>query len=161
MSTIVDAIARRARGTMLDAIGLRLLDAGDGFARAEMSFAAHLTQLTGLFHTGALLTLADSTATIACIASVDPSGAADGSDFPLAIQLSANLIRNVSAGTATAEARIVHRGRTTMVVETTVRDEWSRTLAIVTTTHLVLSAATPPVATGAPRADADREEPNG
>ncbi|MGH2585806.1 MAG: PaaI family thioesterase, partial [Dehalococcoidia bacterium] len=58
----------------------------------------------------------------------------------LAIQLSANLIRNTGSGTATAEAKLVHRGRTTMVAETTVRDDQGRTLVIVTTTHIVLGA---------------------
>jgi acyl-coenzyme A thioesterase PaaI-like protein len=36
---------------------------------------------------------------------------------PLTLQLSANLIRNTGQGTLTAEAQIVHRGRTTLVVE--------------------------------------------
>jgi acyl-coenzyme A thioesterase PaaI-like protein len=57
------------------------------------------------------------------------------------MQLSANLIRNTGAGTVTAEARLVHRGRTTMVAQTSVRPCASRTLVIVTTTHLVLSGA--------------------
>ena len=139
MTAITEAMERRARGTMLETVGFRLLEVNEHHARAEMTFRPELAQLTGLFHTGALLTLADSTATSACMYAVDPTGAADAS-FPLAIQLSANLIRNTGAGTATAEARLLHRGRTTMVVETTVRDEQGRTLVIVTTTHLVLAA---------------------
>ena len=42
--------------------------------------------------------------------------------FPLTLQLSVNLIRNASHGTLTAEAQIVHRGRTTLVVEVSVFD---------------------------------------
>ena len=42
--------------------------------------------------------------------------------FPLTLQLSVNLIRNASRGTLTAEAQIVHRGCTTLVVEVSVFD---------------------------------------
>lgn len=139
MSAIIDEITRRGRGTMQETVGFRLLEVTDEHTLAEMDFRPELAQLTGLFHTGALLSLADGTATVACIHAVDPTGAADGAVFPLAIQLSANLIRNTGSGTVTAEARLSHRGRTTMVVETTVRDAMGRTLVIVTTTHLVLA----------------------
>jgi len=149
MSGLIEVIQERGRGTMLEAIGYRVLEISDAHAVAAIDFRPELQQLTGLFHTGALLTLADSTATAACMHAVDPSGAFDSTTFPLAIQLSANLIRNTGQGTVTAEARVVHKGRTTMVAETTVRDEQGRTLVIVTTTHLVLAGA----GAGTPRAD--------
>lgn len=139
MSDIVEVLQNRARGTMLETVGYRVLEVNDRHAVAEIAFRPELTQLTGLFHAGALLTLADSTATVACMYAVDPSGAFDAATFPLAIQLSANLIRNTGAGRAIAEARLLHKGRTTMVVETVVRDAQDRVLVIVTTTHLVLA----------------------
>lgn len=150
MTGMIEAMEQRARGTMLEMTGFRLREVSDQRTVAEMAFRPELQQLTGLFHTGALLTLADSTATIAALHAVDPSGEISRSTFPLAIQLSANLIRNTGGGTVTAQARILHRGRTTMVVETTVLDEHDRTLVIVTTTHLVLGGA----AAGAPTAGA-------
>ncbi len=140
MAGMVERIERRGRGTMLETVGQRFIEVNDEHAVAELDFRPGLAQLTGLFHTGALLTLADGTATVACMHALDPTGAAgEDAPFPLAIQLSANLIRNTSAGTVTAEARIIHKGRTTMVVETTVRDEDGRTLVIVTSTHLVMA----------------------
>ncbi len=68
---------------------------------------------------------------------VDPQGQVPPERFPLAVQLSANLLRNTSEGTITAEARPLHRGRTLIVVETEVRDATGRRLVVVTTTHLV------------------------
>lgn len=138
MSNVIEVIQQRGRGTMLEAIGYRVLEVNKEHAVAEISFRPELSQLTGLFHTGALLTLADSCATAACMYAVDPTGTVDPSRFPLAIQLSANLIRNTGQGMVTAEARLVHKGRTTMVAETFLHDEQDRLLAIVTTTHLVL-----------------------
>lgn len=139
MSTLLDAISQRAAGTMLETVGMRLVELNGERAVAEMEFQPHLTQLTGLLHTGALLTLADSAATAACLYATDPEGTLEPTRFPLAIQLSANLIRNIAAGRVTAEARLVHRGRTTMVVETRIRDDHERLLVTVTTTHLVLA----------------------
>jgi 1,4-dihydroxy-2-naphthoyl-CoA hydrolase len=128
---------------LMDTLGYRLIEADAEHARAELPFHPRVAQLTGLFHTGALLALADTAATRLCMQNVYPGGVIDDpARFPLAIQLSANLIRNTNAGTITAEARLRHRGRTTFVAETTVSDERGRTLVIVTTTHLVLGGST-------------------
>ena len=139
MSALFDAVVRRAAGTMLDTIGLRLLEINEEHAVAEMRFKPGLGQFTGVFHTGALLTLADSTATSACLYTTDPEGTLEPARFPLAVQLSANLIRNTGSGVVTAESRLVHRGRTTMVAETSVRDEQGRLLLLLTSTHLILA----------------------
>jgi uncharacterized protein (TIGR00369 family) len=68
------------------------------------------------------------------------SGTIDGSteQFPLTIQLSTNFIRNTNQGTVRAEATPLHRGRTTMVVETRVSDAAGQLLMVVTTTHLLV-----------------------
>jgi uncharacterized protein (TIGR00369 family) len=101
-----------------------------------MPFTPQLQQLTGVFHAGALLTLADTTATFASM--YWSSGTLDGSagQFPFTIQLSTNFLRNTNQGTVRAESTPVHRGRTTMVVETRVSDSAGRLLIVVTTTHL-------------------------
>jgi 1,4-dihydroxy-2-naphthoyl-CoA hydrolase len=140
MSDFIDKLQELTRGTMMETIGYQVREITDEHVVAEMTFKPELAQLTGLFHTGALLTLADTAATRMCVHAVSPDADLDPATFPLAIQLSANLIRNTGSGTATAEARLVHRGRTTMVAETTVRDEQGRTLVIVVTTHIVLGA---------------------
>jgi uncharacterized protein (TIGR00369 family) len=57
--------------------------------------------------------------------------------FPVSVQISSNLLRNVDGGTVTSETKLVHAGRKLMVAESTVRDEQGRTLAIVNSTHMV------------------------
>lgn len=120
-------------------LGIRVVEATAERAVAEMDFRPEVQQLTGLFHTGAILSLADSAATLGSMRVVDPSGEMPAGRFPLAVQLSANLISNTGSGTITAEARPLHRGRTMIVMETEVRDATGRKLAVVTTTHLVLN----------------------
>ena len=47
-------------------------------------------------------------------------------------------MRNTNTGKLIAEAVPLHKGRTSMVMQTTVRDEQGRTIAVVTVTLLVL-----------------------
>ena len=133
----LETIARLAQGTLIELLGIRVVELGDGRAVEEMEFRPDLCQLTGLLHGGAILALADTTATGAAMTVLNPEGDFDLSRFPLAIQISANLVRNTDRGKITAEAVATHRGRTTIVVETKVRDEGGRLLALTTTTLLV------------------------
>lgn len=126
-----------ARGTMIAEHGTRFLEAGQGRARAQLDFKPALTQLTGRFHAGAIIALADETATAAAMWESNPTGEFRPELFPLTIQLSANLMRNTSRGVLTAEAEIVHRGRTTMVVDVGVFDDDRRLVAKVVATQLV------------------------
>jgi len=130
-----------ARGTMIGAHGTRFISAGEGKARAELAFKPELTQLTGRFHAGAIIAFADETATAAAMWEANPTGELKPELFPLTIQLSVNLVGNAGQGTLTAEAEIIHRGRTTLVVEVKVRDERGKLIATLVATQI---APTPP-----------------
>jgi 1,4-dihydroxy-2-naphthoyl-CoA hydrolase len=133
-----ERLNERAKGTNVEARGTHFLEVSAERAVAELAFRPDLAQLTGLFHGGVILSLADETATACSVASVMPDGTWDPAKFPLTIQLSANLIRNTNTGKLIAEAVPLHRGRTSMVMQTTVRDEQGRVMAVITATLLVL-----------------------
>lgn len=136
-----------AKGTMIEGHGTRFLSAGQGRATAQLDFKPSLTQLTGVFHAGAIIAFADETATAAAMWETNPTADFRPELFPLTLQLSVSLIRNTDRGTLTAEARIVHRGRTTLVVEVEVFDERRRLIAKLTATQLAPAAPS----LGAPR----------
>jgi uncharacterized protein (TIGR00369 family) len=119
-------------GDIFIALGVIPVEMGEGRAVMKMPFAPNTSQLTGVFAAGALISLADITATAAC-------GKGNGT-FPFSVQLSANLMRNTNTGTATAESQVVHSGRTMKVVETVVSDDNQCALVRVTTTHLLVSS---------------------
>ena len=133
-----ERLNERAKGTNVEARGTHFLEVSAERAVAELAFRPDLAQLTGLFHGGVILSLADETATACSVASVMPDGTWDPARFPLTIQLSANLIRNTNTGKLIAEAVPLHRGRTSMVMQTTVRDEQGRVMALITATLLIL-----------------------
>ena len=137
-SAFVAQAQTRLANTFIDLLGIRLREVDDAHAIAEMSFSETLQQLTGVFHAGALVSLADTTATFACLYWIHDPLDGSRSSFPLTIQLSSNLIRNTGHGMVRARAVPVHRGRTTIVIETRVTDADDRLLSLVTTTHLVV-----------------------
>jgi 1,4-dihydroxy-2-naphthoyl-CoA hydrolase len=139
-----ERLNERAKGTNVEARGTRFVEVSAARAVAELAFRPDLAQLTGLFHGGVILSLADETATACSLASVMPEGTWDPEKFPLTIQLSANLIRNTNTGKLIAEAVPLHRGRTSMVMQTTVRDEQGSVMAVVTATLLVPSRSSTP-----------------
>jgi 1,4-dihydroxy-2-naphthoyl-CoA hydrolase len=130
---------RRSAGTMIASHGTRFVQVSAERAVLELDFKPELTQMTGLFHAGAIISLADEACTALASAHAMGDGGWDARKFPLTVQLSANLIRNADRGTLIAEALPVHRGRTTVVVQSTVKDEQGRLLATVTATQIVPS----------------------
>ena len=133
-----ERLNERARGTNIEARGTRFLAVSGERAVAELHFRPDLAQPTGVFHAGVILSLADETATACSMYATMPDGAWDPGKFPLTIQLSANLLHNTNTGKLIAEAVPLHKGRSSMVMQTTVRDENGRIIAVVTSTLLVL-----------------------
>lgn len=88
----------------------------------------------GTVQAGAMLWLADVTATVLALsqAEVGPGG----KGFPLAININTSLLGNQREGEITAEARFVRSGKRVTVVRTRVTGTGGRLLAEVTTTHI-------------------------
>ena len=88
----------------------------------------------GTVQAGAMLWMADVTATILAIGSAKLGEKGQG--FPLAINVNANLLGNQRGGEILAEARFVKKGKRVTVVRTRVTGDEGRLLAEVTTTHV-------------------------
>ena len=88
----------------------------------------------GIVHAGAMIWLADVTATILARGAFESDAAGKG--FPLAVDLHAALLRNTSSCHVLAEARFVRRGRRVSVVRTRVTGEDGKLLIEMTTTHI-------------------------
>ena len=88
----------------------------------------------GTVQAGAMLWLADVTATVLAIGSAELGEKGQG--FPLAININANLLGNQRGGEILAEACFVRQGKRVTVVRTRVSGDEGRLLAEVTTTHV-------------------------
>ena len=88
----------------------------------------------GVVHAGAMIWLADVTATVLAREAFETGP--NGKGFPLAIDLHAVLLRNTKSGSLQAEASFVRRGRRVSVVRTRVTGENGDLLIEITTTHV-------------------------
>ena len=101
----------------------------------SLEWAPALCTTNGVMHGGVVMALADS-AGGACATlnlPVDATGTAT-------IESKTNFVGAVRTGNVTATSTPLHRGRTTMVVETVVRDAEGKLVAKVTQTQIVLRA---------------------
>lgn len=124
-------------GNIIAAMRMRMVSESAECVVMEMPLSPGVRQGTGVFAAGALMQLADVAATSVC-QRASGSTPEDPKPFPLSVQISVNLLRNVDRGKVVSESRIVHGGRTLTVVESRVRDEGGRLLCIVTSTHVAV-----------------------
>jgi uncharacterized protein (TIGR00369 family) len=132
-----ETVQEWAAGTALGALGTRFLIAGEGEARAELSFRKEHAPLTGRFHIGVIMTFAEETASSAGMWEFNPTRISRPELIPLTFQVDFHQIANTNRGKLVADARIVHRGRTILVVDTHVRDDTGKLIATMTTTQMV------------------------
>lgn len=99
----------------------------------EMDWAPGLCTAGGLLHGGAVMALADAAGGALAFANL-PDGAIGTST----IESKTNFLRGVRSGTVRAQARLLHAGGTTIVVETELRDDAGKLVAKVTQTQAVL-----------------------
>ncbi|MCR9138147.1 MAG: PaaI family thioesterase [Alphaproteobacteria bacterium] len=88
----------------------------------------------GTVHAGAMIWFADVVATTLALQGTRPASGMSG--FPLAINLSANLLSNCRDGALHATASFVKKGRRVSTVRTIVTSDEGKQLLDLTTTHI-------------------------
>ncbi len=106
----------------------------DDYVVSTMPIRPGILNPFGTVQTGAMLWLADVTATVLALSKAQIS--ANGKGFPLAINLYTSLLANQREGELRAEARFVRSSKRITVVRTRVTGDHGRLLADVTTTHV-------------------------
>ncbi|MGH8973153.1 MAG: PaaI family thioesterase [Acidimicrobiia bacterium] len=106
--------------------------------RATVAWAPELCTSGGILHGGALMALADSLGGAVALINLP-----EGATGTATISSSTNFMRAVRRGSVHACARPIHRGRTTIVVDTELRDDDGRLVARVTQTQAVLGVNNP------------------
>ena len=101
----------------------------------SLDWSPSLCTANGVLHGGAIMALADS-AGAACTLLNLPEGATGTAT----VESKTNFFGAVRRGTVSATSTLLHRGGTTIVVETAVGDDSGKLVAKVTQTQLVLRA---------------------
>jgi uncharacterized protein (TIGR00369 family) len=119
-------------GTLDEALGFELLEAGAERARARFAVTERVQQPFGLVHGGAYAALAESLVSVTTHMAV----AGDG-NMATGQSNSTSFLRPITQGTVHAEARRLHRGRTTWVWDVDFRDDEGRLCATTRMTMAV------------------------
>lgn len=133
----MSVVQKKYKWNMLGAIGGEITDIGDGFAKGNLPLTPEVMQPTGVFHAGAITVLADEVASAAIFGTYAGDPDAQDKLFPYSVQISLNLLTNDPAGPLIAEAKVVRRGRMT-VVDTTVTASTGETAALMRSTHMMV-----------------------
>ena len=137
MTDADDSLTETARESMPFAglLGLEVLAASPEEVRAQIAWEDRLCTAGGILHGGALMSLADAAGATCAFLNLP-----EGSTGTATIESKTNFFRAVREGHVVATARPLHRGRTTIVVETDLHDADGRHVARVTQTQAVLGA---------------------
>jgi 1,4-dihydroxy-2-naphthoyl-CoA hydrolase len=114
-------------------LGAEIQAAGPDGVEATMPWSERHTTLGGALHGGALMAFADSLGAVCAFLNL-PEGAGTST-----IESKTNFLRGVTGGTVRATTRPVHVGRRTIVVQTELRDDAGKLVALTTQTQAVLS----------------------
>jgi 1,4-dihydroxy-2-naphthoyl-CoA hydrolase len=127
--------AEQIRDTMPFAklIGAELLEVTPELVRGRMAWSPERCTAGGLLHGGALMALADGCGGVCAFFNLPP-----GAIGTATIESKTNFLRGLRDGSVTATTRPLHKGRTTIVLETELAREDGKLVAKVTQTQAFL-----------------------
>ena len=123
-------------GTLMEHLGIRYTDAGEGFLEAVMPVDSRHHQPMGILHGGATAALAESVASAASGLALAGTGRK-----PVGLDLGINHIRGITAGQITARAEAVHLGQSTHLWQIRIVDQDNRLIAQAKLLIMVLESA--------------------
>ena len=128
------SIQEQFKGLLPDLLGIEFADVTPDKVVAQLAVRKDLCTLGDNLHGGAIMAFADTLGAVAAILNM-PQGARTTT-----IESKTNFIGGAPLGTRViGEAVPVHKGRTTVVCQTTIRSEAGKLVALVTQTQLVIA----------------------
>lgn len=122
-------------GTFAAILGLRFVEASPDCIVAEMDATENQTSRQNVIHGGVLMAIADTVGGFSTRINLLPG------QGTTTIESKTNFLRAATPGsTLRARADALHKGRTTMVWQTIIRDEKERVISITTQTQMVIAA---------------------
>jgi 1,4-dihydroxy-2-naphthoyl-CoA hydrolase len=115
-----------------ESLGITLSQAAPEQVVGSLEWAPERCTTAGLLHGGVLMSLADSTGAVCAFLNL-PEGASTST-----IESKTNLFRGVREATVTATSTPLHVGRTTIAIQTEVRDVAGKLVSLTIQTQAVL-----------------------
>jgi len=113
--------------------GIAISSATAGEVKGTLPWRDDLCTTAGVVHGGALMTFADSLGAVCAFMNLPPGA------LTSTIESKTNFFRPLATGTAHGTTTPLHVGRTTIVVQTDIRDDAGKRVALVTQTQAVIT----------------------
>ncbi len=120
-------------GTIMEHIGIRFIEVGADYLKAEMPVDHRTYQPFGLLHGGASVVLAETIGSSGANLCVDPER-----KYCVGLDVNANHVRSVRSGKVVGTGRPLHLGRRTQVWEILIHDEEGKLVCVSRLTMAVL-----------------------
>ncbi len=135
MADLAASMQERFKGLLPDLMGIEFTEVTPDKVIARLTVRKDLCTLGGNLHGGAIMAFADTLGAVAAILNM-PQGSRTTT-----IESKTNFIGGAPLGTrVSGESVALHKGRTTVVCQTTIRSEAGKLVGLVTQTQLVISA---------------------
>ena len=129
------SMQEKVKGLLPDLLGIEFTDVTPDKVIARLTVRKDLCTIGDNLHGGAIMAFADTLGAVAAILNM-PQGSRTTT-----IESKTNFIGGAPIGTrVVGESVPMHKGRTTVVCQTTLRNEAGKLLALVTQTQLVIPA---------------------
>lgn len=121
------------KNTLMETLDIKYIDFGDDYLVATMPVTSKVYQPDGILNGGASMALAESVGSPASMLAVDPE-----KFMVRGISFTANHVRSVKSGKITATATIIHKGRTTHLIEIKITDDLGKLVSHCKLTNIIL-----------------------
>ena len=122
------------KNTLMETLDITYTELGEDYLVATMPVNSRVHQPLGLLHGGATVALAESVGSAASFHFLDHE-----KHEVRGLEINANHVRSVREGIVKATARILHKGRTTVLWEIKIEDEKDRLVSICKLTCIILT----------------------
>ena len=134
----LDDIHQFSKGTMVEYLGINIIEIGDDYLKASMPVCAKTHQPMGMLHGGASVALAETVGSIAAFMAAPPGRRCVG------LEANANHLSMVKSGLVFATGKPLHIGRSTQVWDIRITDESGNSVSVSRITMAVLDHSVEP-----------------
>jgi 1,4-dihydroxy-2-naphthoyl-CoA hydrolase len=128
----IDDLNQWSKNTMVEHIGIRVVEVGDDYLKATMPVDKRTHQPMGILHGGASVVLAETLGSIAAnLAVKDPY-------YCVGMEINANHVKSAFSDDVTGTVRPVHIGKSTHVWDITICDKENELICVSRITLAVL-----------------------
>jgi len=128
-------VERHFDGTLMGFLGMQVIEVSKERAVVELPFHAGIATPSGHVHAGAMVSLADTSATFAAMAVTEREVPLE--EMPVAVSISSQIVGNVQEGILRSESTVEHPGRTLVAVTTRITADGGKLLALVNSSHFI------------------------